>query len=450
MGVRDARRLGQLEAVLRGEQTNRKAARVLGMSVRQVIRLKKQVRALGPPGLLHGNRGRPSARRLGDDARTAALELLQHEEVRLNDCHIVDLLAGKGVIISDDSVRRLRIALGIKPVHARRPAQHHRRRERREREGDMVLIDGSDHHWLGEERPRLTLVGTIDDATGKVLTLTFRPSEDLHGYATALRDLLKRFGMPGVMYGDHTGIAVRNDKHWTREEELEGRQLPPQFGQMLEELGIRYLAAGSPQAKGRIERLWRTLQDRLLKELALHGITTMAEAEAFLPGFIERFNKRFGHAPREAKPSWQKPPRNYDRMLACRYQRVVSRDNVVSLPGTTLQLPPGPHRRSHQGRKVEVRELLDGRMLVLYRGEVLLEHPAPAGVFTLLPRTTRTTAKCVSRQMPVARAMKPGPKPKPPANKLGQMTQVRRPAKNHRWRSAYDPNLAAMRRAERG
>lgn len=450
MGVRDARRLGQLEAVLRGEQTNRKAARVLGISVRQVIRLKQQVRELGPRGLLHGNRGRPSARRLDEGAQKAVVGLLQHEEVRLNDCHIVDLLAGRGVIVSDDSVRRLRIGLGIKPVHVRRPAQHHRRRERREREGDMVLIDGSDHHWLGAKRPRLTLVGTIDDATGNVLTLTFRPSEDLHGYASALQDLLKRFGMPGVMYGDRTGIAVRNDKHWTREEELEGRQLPPQFGQMLEELGIRYIAAGSPQAKGRIERLWRTLQDRLLKELALHGITTVAQAEAYLPGFIERFNKRFASPPREAKPSWQKPPRNHDRMLACRYQRVVSRDNVVTLPGATLQLPPGPYRRSHQGRKVEVRELLDGRMLVLYRGEVLLERPAPEGAFTLIPRSSRTTNTCVQRQDTVVRAEKPTPKPKASAKKLGQITRIRRPAKNHSWRKAYDPNLAALRRAEKG
>lgn len=450
MGVRDARRLGQLEAVLRGEQTNRKAARVLGISVRQVIRLKQQVHKRGPEGLLHGNRGRPSARRLDEDTHKAVVGLLQHKEVRLNDCHIVDLLAGKGVIVSDDSVRRLRIGLGIKPVHARRPAQHHRRRERREREGDMVLIDGSDHHWLGAERPRLTLVGTIDDATGKVLTLTFRPREDLHGYAVALRDLLAHFGMPGVMYGDRTGIAVRNDKYWTREEELEGRQLPPQFGQMLEELGIRYIAAGTPQAKGRIERLWRTLQDRLLKELALHGITTVAEAETYLAGFIERFNRRFACPPRETKPSWQRPPRHHDRMLACRYQRVVSRDNVVTLPGTTLQLPPGPHRRSHQGRKVEVRELLDGRMLVLYHDEVLLERPAPQGAFTLIPRCTRTTNTYVLRQDAVVRAEKPTPKRVAPANEIGQSTRSRRPAKGHAWRRGYDPNLAALRRAERG
>jgi transposase len=448
MGVRDARRLGQVEAARRGETTNRKAARVLGISVRQFIRLKQQVGEQGPRGLLHGNLGRPSSKRLDETTRQRVEALLRHEEVRLNDCHVVDLLAGQGVTVSDDSVRRLRIALGLKPVHTRRPSLHHRRRERKEREGDMVLIDGSDHEWLGAQRPRLTLIGTIDDATGHVLALTFRPSEDLHGYAVVLREVLTRFGVPGILYGDRTGIAVRNDEHWTREEELEGRQLPPQFGQMLEELGIRYIAAGSPQAKGRIERLWRTLQDRLLKELALMGVTTMEAAEAYLPGFIARFNKRFGCVPREAKPAWQKPPRDFERMLACRYPRIVRRDNVVTLPDCTLQLPPGPHRRSHQGRQVEVRELLDGRILVSYRGEVLLERPAPQAAFVLVSRSTRSEHRRIARHDEVTRTEQP--KKKPGTEKLGQLTRIRKPAKTHAWRRPYNPNLLPERRVARG
>ncbi len=447
MGVRDARRLGQVEAALQGETTNRKAARVLGISVRQVIRLKKQVKAKGVRGLLHGNLGRTSGRRLSDETRQK-VEALLNAEVRLNDCHVVDLLQGQGVIVSDDSVRRLRIALGVKPVHARRSSLHHRRRERKEREGDMVLIDGSDHEWLGAKHPRITLVGTIDDATGKVLSLTFRPHEDLHGYAVVLRDMIKRYGVPGILYGDHTSIAVRNDEHWTREEELEGRQLPPQFGQMLEELGIRYIAAGSPQAKGRIERLWRTLQDRLLKELALAGVTTMEGAEAYLPGFIERFNKRFGCAPREAKPSWQRAPRHLERMLACRYERVVRRDNVVTIPGCTLQLPPGPHRRSHQGRRVEVRELLDGRILVSYRGEILLERPTPQADFILVSRSRRSETRRIARHDEVVTAARK--EKKTPKNKRGHLTTTRRPAKGHPWRRPFKPNPLPERRAARG
>jgi len=447
MGVREARRLGLVEAARRGDTTNRKAAQALGLSIRQFQRLKRRVAAAGALGLRHGNHGRVSTRRLDERVRLRVEALLQLEEVRLNDCHIVDLLGEAELTVSDDSVRRIRRALGLRPVHERRPAQHHRRRERRDREGSMVLIDGSDHHWLGPELPRLTLVGAIDDATSTVLALTFRPVEDLHGYAVVLREVLVRYGMPEVFYGDRTGIAVRNDDHWSLEEELAGRQLPPQFGQMLEALGIRYIAAGSPQAKGRIERLWRTLQDRLLKELLMHGIGTVEAAETYLPGFLERFNRRFAIVAKDTKPAWQKPPRHFELLLACRYTRTVTRDNVVTIPGCVLHLPPGPQRRSHQGHRVEVRELLDGRLLVRDGEKVLLDQPAPEGPFTLVPRSSRSEHRRQPRQndppgstrtdeREVARLRTQAQNPR-----RGQLTNARPPAKAHPWRKPYNPNL---------
>ena len=451
MGEWQARRLGLVEALKRGETTNRMAARALGLSIRQVQRLKKRVAAQGAAGLVHANRGRRSTRRLDGKLRRRVEALLQHEEVRLNDGHIVDLLAEEGQLVSDDSVRRIRLALGLKAVHARRPPQHHRRRERRAREGSMVLIDGSDHPWLGPEQPRLTLVGAIDDATSKVLALTFRPEEDLHGYAVVLREVLTRHGMPEVFYGDRTGIAVRNDQHWSLEEQLEGRQLPPQFGRMLEELGIRYIAAGSPEAKGRIERLWRTLQDRLLKELRMKGHHAVETARDYLPGFLVRFNRRFSIAALDTTPAWQKPPRHFERMLACRYQRTVSRDNVVTLPGCMLHLPPGPLHHSHQGRKVEVRELLDGRLLVLHQGDVLLEQAAPNDRFTLVPRDARSAPRHSVRENVAPESprtddrvrSKEGTPPRPTSN------SVPRPAKHHIWRKGYNPDLLP-RRLEQG
>jgi len=450
MGVRDARRLGLVEAARRGHTTNRKAARALGLSIRQFQRLKRRVAAQGPAGLRHGNHGRPSAQRLDERLRLRVEALLQHE-VRLNDCHIVDLLGEEGHTVSDDSVRRIRLVLGLSPVHVRRPAQHHRRRERRDREGSMVLIDGSEHHWLGPDLPRVTLVGAIDDATSQVLALTFRPVEDLHGYAVVLREVLVRYGMPEVFYGDRTSIAVRNDDHWSLEEELAGRQLPPQFGQMLEGLGIRYIAAGSPEAKGRIERLWRTLQDRLLKELLLHGIRTVEAAQAYLPGFLERFNRRFAVEATDLKPAWQKPPRHFELLIACRYTRVVTRDNVVTLPGCVLHLPPGSHRRSHQGRRVEVLELLDGRLLVRDGERVLLEQPAPEGPFTLVPRSNRTNLRRVSRgndapastridERETAR-LRSHAREQARNPRRGQLTNTRPPAKAHPWRKPYNPRL---------
>jgi transposase len=451
MGVRDARRLGQVEAARSGNTTNRKAAQTLGMSIRQFQRLKQRVAAEGVVGLRHGNHGRVSTQQLDERVRMRVAALLQHE-VRLNDSHIVDLLGEEGCSVSDDSVRRIRLALGLRAVHARRPSQHHRRRERREREGSMVLIDGSDHHWLGPDLPRVTLVGAIDDATSQVLSLTFRPVEDLHGYAVVLREVLVRYGMPEVFYGDRTGIAVRNDDHWSLEEELAGRQLPPQFGQMLERLGIRYIAAGSPEAKGRIERLWRTLQDRLLKELQMHGIRTVEAAQAYVPGFLVRFNRRFAIVAKDTKPAWQKPPRHFELLIACRYTRVVTRDNVVTLPGCVLHLPPGSHRRSHQGRRVEVLELLDGRLLVRDGERVLLEQPAPQGVFTLVPRGNRTSPRQVSRgndapgstRTDERKAARVRSRARSQARnpRRGQLTHTRPPAAEHPWRKPYNPHLS--------
>lgn len=385
MGVRDAQRLGPVKAAIEGRITNGKGAELTGLSVRQFKRLKARVRRRGAAGLLHGNRGRVSPRRLKAPVRSEIETLIRHPESRLNDCHLRDVLARRGIGVSAETVRQVRRSLGLAPKRGRRPKQHRRRRLRAARAGSLVLIDGSHHPWLGSRVPPFTLVGTLDDATGDPLSLVRRPHEDLHGFTQALRDLIRQHGVPEALYGDQTGIAVRNDRHWTLEEELAGRQNPTQFGQILAELGIHYIPARSPEAKGRIERHWQTLQDRLPAEVALRGIETVEAFDAFLPEFLRLHRQWFAGAPREAVPAWRPVPRLLDRILACRYARVVGRDNVVSIPGHALQLPPGPFRRSFANTRVEVRELLDGRVLVLQQGRLLLEQPAPGGPFTLLP-----------------------------------------------------------------
>jgi transposase len=454
MGVKDARRLGVVEAALRGKITNGEGAEALGLSPRQFRRLKRRVERAGARGVLHGNRGRPSPRRLDERIRRRVEALLQGE-VRLNDCHLRDLLGEEGVAISAESVRRIRRRLGLPAKQRRRPSRHRRRRERAARRGALVLIDGSPFRWLGLEGPELTLIGTLDDATGEILALTLRAEEDLHGFTQALHQTLTAHGLPLALYGDGTSIAVRNDPHWTLEEELEGRQRPSHFGLMLEELGIRYIRARSPQAKGRIERLWRTLQDRLAAELALHGITTLAAALAFLPGFIARFNRQLARAPREPLGVWRPAPRRLDHILACRYPRVVARDNTVSIPGCVLQLPPGPHHASHHGRTVEVRELLDGRRLVLHQGRVLLEQPAPPGPFTLAPRASARSRRRSDRETDFPRSPRIASEH---AARLQSQTSVprfvrprprSRPAATHPWKKPYKPQPRASA-ADRG
>jgi len=446
MGVREAQRLGPVEAAIEGRITNTKGAELTGLSLRQFKRLKGRVRQRGARGLLHGNRGRPSPRRLGPAVRDQVVALLQHPQARLNDCHLRDTLGERGVVLSAETVRSIRRALGLAPKRRRRPPRHHRRRLRAARVGSLVLVDGSEFAWLAAHSLPFTLVGMLDDATGEPLSLVRRPQEDLHGFTQALRDVITSRGVPETLYGDHTGIAVRNDRHWTLEEELAGRQQPTQFGQMLEELGIHYIAAHSPEAKGRIERHWQTLQDRLPAETALHGIRTLEAFDAFLPHFLARCRRWFARAPRESVPAWRAAPHHLDRLLACRYARVVGRDNVVSIPGHTLQLPPGPHRRSYAGARVEVRELLEGRLLVLHEARVLLEQPAPSGPFTLVPRRSargdrRPRRENGSRIRPrIDDRTAPRPAGQTPAGDRAALARVhRRPNPQHPWRRGFKP-----------
>jgi len=444
MGVKHARRLGLVEAALRGEISNRQGAERLGASLRQFKRWRARVRHRGPVGLVHGNRGRPSPRRIAASLRARIEDLLTGPPIRLNDHHLSDLLSEEGQRVSADTVRRLRQGLGLAAKRRRRPRPHRRRRERMGQPGAMVLIDGSPFRWLGEAQPLHALVGTLDDASGHILALDARPEEDLHGFTTVLRAMLLQHGRCEILYGDRTSIAVRNDPHWSVEEELAGRQFPPQFGRMLEELGIRYIAAGSPEAKGRIERLWGTLQDRLAAELALHGITTLAGVRAYLPRFIPRYNRRFGCAPRATTVAWRPAPHDLDRILACRYERVVGRDDTVAFFGTHLQLPPGPGGCTRHRTRVEVRELLDGRRLVLHGGRVLLECPAPPGPFTLVPRDGARTRRCNGPQRSRHdRALPAPPSQQPPVAVTPRPDRPRTPpAADHPWRRPFKPESA--------
>lgn len=433
MGVTDAVRLAAIREAVAGRISIREGMRRTGLSRSQLLRYKRRYRRQGPAGLLHGNRGRPSPRRVNEAIRGQIIALLEGAVV-LNDCHVRDLLSEDGVVVSADTVRRVRQALGRPPKQRRRPRRYRQRREREGQIGAMVLIDGSPFRWLGERQPQCTLIGAVDDATGRILSLVLRPNEDLHGYTLLLREVVSHHGVPWTVYGDRAGILVRNDRHWTLDEELAGRQRPSHFGLMLEELGIRYIAALSPQAKGRIERLWRTLQDRLAAELALHGCHTAEQAVAFLPGFIARFNRTLATPARDSRPAWRTPPRGLDRILACRYPRVVALDNTVSLAGETLSLPPGPAGRSHARCRVEVRELLDGRVLVLYQGRPVVERPAPQTPFTLTSRSS-SRARYASAEPPPPHPRKPARK-RPSRDSAAYMESIKPHAK-HPWRSTY-------------
>jgi hypothetical protein len=218
------------------------------------------------------------------------------------------------------------------------------------------------------------------DATGALLYGVFSEQEDAQSYLTCLKQLLLGKGIPWAIYMDRHGIFKRNDDHWTLEEELAGERVPTQVGLALKSLGVEPIFALSPQAKGRVERLFGTLQDRLVSELRLAGIRTRDQATAFVNGpFKTDFNRRFAKPPQQSQSAWRKLPRglDVDRICSFHYQATVGNDNAVRLAGVILDIPEGPNHKGYAKSRVEVRQLLDGRWRVYLRDELLLETNTP-------------------------------------------------------------------------
>jgi transposase len=453
MSRKEARRPGLVQLAVAGKITTAEGARSLEMSLRQFRRLKARYRTAGVRGLVHRRRGEPSGRGLDVDRRDRIVELVQTTYREFNDCHATEKLrALEGLPVSRSTVRRLRRARGMPPKRRRRPRQHRARRPRHPTMGSLVLIDGSKFDWLGTGTPVL-LLGAIDDATSTVLALHVRPAEDLHGYLTLLGRLAAHYGLPVTLYGDRLGVFVRNDAHWTLEEELQGTQHPTHFGQVLRDLAIGYIGAHSPQAKGRIERLWETLQDRLVAELRLHGIRTVEAAEAFLPPYLVDHNRLFAQPPADAAAAWRRPPRDLADRLSCRYTRRVAHDNTVRLGPRWVQIPRGPHGRSYAGNRVEIRECLDGRVLVDYQGRRLATAPAPAGAFVLVPRraqrlrASRSASPEGGRHLPL-RQNRPNRASSARAALAALAQHLRRPARPHPWRQTFSRRQRDRRRQE--
>ncbi len=295
----EGHRLHVLSLLERGRIATAQAAEGLGLTPRHVRRLRRGLQQHGPEGLAHGNRGSRSPQRLSDTLRAQIVALARGRYAGLNDVHLTEKLTTvEGLAVSRATVQRVRRAAGLASPRRRRPPRHRSRRVRKAQAGLLCQLDGSPFAWFGPTEPACSLLAAIDDATGAALAATFRAQEDAAGYLEVLRALGRPVGLPAAVYTDAHGIFMRHDPHWTLAEELQGFQEPTQVGRALVALGIRHLVAHSPQAKGRIERLWNTLQDRLVAELRLAGITTMAAGNAFLAtAFLPAFNARFAVPP---------------------------------------------------------------------------------------------------------------------------------------------------------
>jgi transposase len=278
LNAQEQKRVMVLNRILAGQLSAAEAAALLHVSQRQVQRILATYREEGVAAVVHGNRGRKPKHSISLGVRQQVMMLAQTTYAGCNQQHLRDLLEEReGMNLSRSSVHRILQAAGVLADAKRRKPQHRRRRKRYAQEGMLVQIDGSRHAWLGERGPWLTLIAGIDDATGKITAAVFREHEDAHGYFLLVRQMVQRHGCPLALYHDRHGIFTQTGAATERDslpEQLAGKQEPTQFGRLLQELEITSIAARSPQAKGRVERLFGTLQDRLVVELRLAGAST--------------------------------------------------------------------------------------------------------------------------------------------------------------------------------
>jgi hypothetical protein len=282
-----------------------------------------------------------------------------------------------------------------------------KRRERSSAEGMMVQIDGSMHDWLEGRGPRMSLMGAVDDATGKLLYGIFRPTEDQVGYMLLLRSIATRWGLPEIVYHDRHTI-LRSPKETTIDDELAGKVPESQIQRVMRQLGIESIAAGSPQAKGRVERVWGTLQDRMCKEMRLVGVCTIDQANAFLQEFIPRYNQRFGCEAADSENAWVQlePDMDIPYYFSTSERRTVRADHTISWENKTLQiLPSTPHRRL-EGRTIDVHVTPEGDTY-LYDARTQLKHkPIPQRQKSLQPQPDKPPIKPSLPPDPAAAARK--------------------------------------------
>lgn len=373
----EARRVYVIEQVVTGKLSVSQAARLLNLSERQVKRLKKGVMEHGVAFLAHKNRGRKPKHAIPQEVRDTVISLaLNPDKYKDASCEqMSELLAQyQGIKISARSIRRILTGAGIPLYHAKKHTRRRRSRDRMPAFGMLVQCDASPFAWFESRGPWATLHGAIDDATSKVLGLFFRPTEDLLGYLQVLGQVVTGYGIPVAIYSDqHTIFFSPNKDKLSIEEELAGKKVPlTQFGRALSELGIGHIPALSPQAKGRIERLWGTLQGRLLIELRLAGISSIDEANAFLPGFISRFNDRFAVDPAQPESAFHPcPDKNLDLVLCHKDSRKASSGSTISFLGKTYQLltPNGAILPLRPKTTIMVLTHLDGSITALCDGK---------------------------------------------------------------------------------
>jgi len=434
---KDQLRSHVLQRVDNGTYGIDEAAGLLHVTPRHIWRLLAAYREHGVRSIPHGNRGRRPKHAMDPQLAAQVVPLLEQELHGCNNAHAAELLTDRGLPLSPSSVRRLREQAGLPMPRTRRPSKHRRRRERKPQAGMMLQIDGSPHRWLGRDGSEFALLAAIDDATNEVFA-RFQPTEDLMGYLALLKTIIQRKGVPLSLYADrHTIFRSPKADRLSIDEQLTGQAAKTQFGRACAELGISLIAARSPQAKGRVENLFGTFQDRLVKELQIAGVTDLAQAQAFLPGFLKRYNRRFNKPAAEADSAYRAAPGKdlLAQALCLKFERVIANDHTVCFARRRLALPPLAH--SLAGRKAMLCIAPDGRLTYWHQGQLLGPGPRLEGH---LLADLAALATCLPAQ-PLAPA-KPHPQPTPRRAQAGTAVT---PRPDHPWRRGYDTRQARRR-----
>jgi len=387
MTIKEIKRVEVMALIDTGKITGNQAAKMMGISLRQTRRIIKRYREGGAANLAHGNRGKASPNKLDPTLVSAIKQLLKEKYADYNTLHLTEILEERHALrVSASSLTRIRRKIGYPTPRQKRRKKYYARRERKPMRGEMLQADGSIHDWLEGRGPKLTLIAITDDATNKVYA-TFREQEDAAGYLEVLQEICLTEGIPQSVYMDK---RLSSRKKASLAEQLAGKEPKSQFERVLGELGIELILAHSPQAKGRIERLFETLQDRLVKALREANTNSMEKANGVLKRFLHKYNQQFMVKAEQdgfAFVPWGEPRDTYN-LFAFKYTRTVKNDNTISFDNHLLQLPPGRDRCSFSKAKVVLFQHLDGGLTVHYKDVQIarFEHklgvPLKIGKFT--------------------------------------------------------------------
>jgi transposase len=368
MSAKELTRLEVMQRLTQKRMSQKEAGRMLGLSTRQIKRLLKRYRQQGAAGLVSKHRGRKANNRLPEEVKRKALNLLKTKYQGFGPTLAHEKLVEKEKLeLSDESVRKLMIVEGLWKARKAKKVVVHQLRERRACFGELVQIDGSPHDWFEGRAERCTLLVFIDDATGKLLQLRFVECESFFSYAQAAEGYFRQYGKPVAFYSDKHGIFRVNVPSTGSSEAL------TQFGRAMQELDIQIICANTPQAKGRVERVIQTLQDRLPKEMRLRKICSWETGNAYLPEFLEDFNTRFAEEPRSDVNAHRPltPKDDLARILSWQEARSLSKNLTLQFYKTVYQIQSKRPSYALRNAQVTICLNVNDEISILYNGKPL-------------------------------------------------------------------------------